>query len=159
MLFVWWDQRGVINDELLKPGETVNTKRYQQQLTNLNHSPLEERPERGRTETDNTKSFFFMTLLHHIITYGKTGSRQVGSTQLGSSTLFRLLTRLGTFRLPFVRVDGSRTCWAALWFIRRSEKNDWINSSQQKGWSLLAWYSQIAQKMGKCVTNDRAYFE
>ena len=47
--------------ELLKPGKTVNIKRYQQQLTDLNRSLLEKRPERG-----NTKSFFFMIMLHHI---------------------------------------------------------------------------------------------
>jgi len=28
MLCVWWDQKGVIYYELLKPGETVNTERY-----------------------------------------------------------------------------------------------------------------------------------
>ena len=28
---VWWDQKGVIYYELLKPGETVNTERYRQQ--------------------------------------------------------------------------------------------------------------------------------
>ena len=33
---VWWDQRNVVSDELLKSGETVNTKRYRQQLTDLN---------------------------------------------------------------------------------------------------------------------------
>lgn len=30
MLCVWWDQKGVIYYELLKPGETVNTERYLQ---------------------------------------------------------------------------------------------------------------------------------
>ena len=45
MLCVWWDQRNVVCCELLKPRETVNTKRYQQQLANLNRSPLERRPE------------------------------------------------------------------------------------------------------------------
>ena len=29
MLCVWWDQKGVVYYELLKPGETVNSKRYQ----------------------------------------------------------------------------------------------------------------------------------
>ena len=40
MLRVWWDQKGVVYYELLKPGETVNTKRYQQQLIDLNRSLL-----------------------------------------------------------------------------------------------------------------------
>ena len=35
-LCVWCDHRDVVYYELLKPGETVNTKRYQQQLTDLN---------------------------------------------------------------------------------------------------------------------------
>ena len=29
MLCVWWNQKGVVYYELLKPGETVNIKRYQ----------------------------------------------------------------------------------------------------------------------------------
>ena len=35
---VWWDQKGVIYYELLKPGETVNTERYRQQMWYLNGS-------------------------------------------------------------------------------------------------------------------------
>jgi len=38
MLCIWWDQKGMVYYELLKPGETVNTKRYQQQLIDLNRS-------------------------------------------------------------------------------------------------------------------------
>jgi len=44
-LCVWWDQKGVIYYELLKPGETVNTERYRQQMINLNHALCEKRPE------------------------------------------------------------------------------------------------------------------
>jgi histone-lysine N-methyltransferase SETMAR len=45
MLCVWWDQKGVVYYELLKPGETVNTVRYQQQIIDLNHALLDKRPE------------------------------------------------------------------------------------------------------------------
>jgi len=45
MLCVWWDQKGVIYYELLKPGETVNTERYRQQMINLNQALCEKRPE------------------------------------------------------------------------------------------------------------------
>ena len=48
MLCVWWDQKGVVYYELLKPGETVNTKRYQQQLIDLNRSILEKPEYRKR---------------------------------------------------------------------------------------------------------------
>ena len=47
---VWWDQKGVIYYELLKPGETVNTNRYQQQMINLNRSLQEKRPDYRRRQ-------------------------------------------------------------------------------------------------------------
>jgi histone-lysine N-methyltransferase SETMAR len=45
MLCVWWDQKGIIYYELLKPGETVNTERYQQQMIKLNQVLRQKRPE------------------------------------------------------------------------------------------------------------------
>ena len=44
MLCVWWDQDGIVYYELLKPGETVNTVRYQQQLVSLRRALDEKRP-------------------------------------------------------------------------------------------------------------------
>jgi len=44
---VWWDQKGVIYYELLKPGEIVNTERYRQQMINLNQALCEKRPEKS----------------------------------------------------------------------------------------------------------------
>jgi len=41
MLCVWWDQKGVIYYELLKPG--VNSERYRQQMINLNQALCEKR--------------------------------------------------------------------------------------------------------------------
>jgi Transposase. len=49
--------------ELLKPGEIIDIKYYQQQLTNLNCFMLQKSQ---NTKRGNTKSFFFMTILHHI---------------------------------------------------------------------------------------------
>ena len=57
---------GLVYYELLKPVETINTKRYQQQLTDLNRPLLERISKRSRTERGNTKLSFFMTMLHHI---------------------------------------------------------------------------------------------
>ena len=45
MLCVWWDQKGVLYYELLKPGETVNTEHYRQQMINLNQALCEKRSE------------------------------------------------------------------------------------------------------------------
>ncbi|GFY24230.1 mariner Mos1 transposase [Trichonephila clavipes] len=41
MLCIFWDQEGPIYYELLKPGGTVNTDLYKQQLFNLNDAILE----------------------------------------------------------------------------------------------------------------------
>ena len=110
MLCVWWDQKDVVYYELLKPGETVNTKRYQQQLIDLNRSLLK-KPDQN-TKRGNTRSFFSMIMLHHI-RQNQFGTRWKHSAE-GNSTPCGLLTRLGSFRLPLVCIDGSRTCWAAL---------------------------------------------
>jgi len=44
MLCVWWDQKGVIYYELLKPDETVNAHRYHQKLIKLHRPLCEKRP-------------------------------------------------------------------------------------------------------------------
>ena len=48
MLCVWWNQKEVVYYELLKPGETVNTVRYREQMINSNHALIEKRPEWAR---------------------------------------------------------------------------------------------------------------
>jgi [histone H3]-lysine36 N-dimethyltransferase SETMAR len=45
MLCIWWDQKGVLYYELLKPGETINGDRYRQQLIKLNAAIKQKRPE------------------------------------------------------------------------------------------------------------------
>ena len=50
--------------ELLKPGETVNTERYRQQMLNLNQALCEKRPE-YLLKKGNTKWFCFMIMHHH----------------------------------------------------------------------------------------------
>ena len=48
MLCIWWDQRGVIYYELLKPSETITGDRYRLQLIRLNQALKEK-----RTKWDN----------------------------------------------------------------------------------------------------------
>jgi len=45
MLCIWWDQKGVIYYELLKPSETITGDRYRLQLMRLNRTLKEKRPE------------------------------------------------------------------------------------------------------------------
>ena len=45
MLCIWWDQRGIIYYELLKPSETITGDRYRLQLLRLNQALKKKRPE------------------------------------------------------------------------------------------------------------------
>ena len=45
LLSIWWDQKGVLYYELLKPGETINEERYRTQLIRLERAIAENRPE------------------------------------------------------------------------------------------------------------------
>ena len=45
ILCIWWDQKGVLYYELLKPGETINGERYRTHLIRLNRAIAEKRPE------------------------------------------------------------------------------------------------------------------
>ena len=45
MLCIWWDQKGVIHYELLKPGQTITGDFYRQQLIRLKRAIAEKRPE------------------------------------------------------------------------------------------------------------------
>ena len=49
MLCIWWDQKGVLYYELLKPGETINGERYRTQLIHLKRAIAEKRPEYATT--------------------------------------------------------------------------------------------------------------
>ena len=42
---IWWDQKGVLYYELLKPCETINGERYRTQLICLKRAITEKRPE------------------------------------------------------------------------------------------------------------------
>jgi [histone H3]-lysine36 N-dimethyltransferase SETMAR len=48
MLCIWWDQKGVIYFELLKPNETISGDRYRTQLMHLSRALKEKRPEYER---------------------------------------------------------------------------------------------------------------
>jgi len=98
--------------ELLKPGETVNTKRYQQQLINLNRSLLKKRPEYQKRQHkviflhDNAPSHTAKPVRKHL-----------------ASTPCGLLIRLGSFRLHLFASMGHAFAEQRFGsFTRRCEK-------------------------------------
>jgi len=60
MLCIWWDQKGFVYYELLKPGDFITGDRYRLQLIRLSRTLREKRPE---YEQRQIKLFFFMTTL------------------------------------------------------------------------------------------------
>ena len=125
MLCVWWDQKGVVYYELLKPGETVNTKRYQQQLIDLNRFLFKKRPEYQKRPH---KVIFSMTMLHHI-RQNQFGTRWKHS----AGKFYPMWLTYQTWLLPIITcLHRWVTCWAALWFAKMW-KNGSMNGSWQKG--------------------------
>jgi len=143
MLCVWWDQKGVVYYELLKPGETVNTKRYQQQSIWTVRLKNDQNTKRG-----NTRSFFFMTMRHHIRqnqfrTRWKHSAEKFYPMQLTYQTwllpiticLYRWVTHLLNSALVHMK----------MW------KNGSMNSSRQKGKIFTGVISTNCPKDGKNI--------
>ena len=59
MLCIWWDQKGLVYYELLKPGDSITGDRYRLQLIRLSRALKNGR----NTSKDMIKLFFFMTTL------------------------------------------------------------------------------------------------
>ena len=151
MVCVWWNHRGVVYCELFKPWETINTKRYQQHLTDSNRSLFEKSPERG-----NIKLFFFVL---RSITCVKTALCHLGSTQIGSSTPCGLLARLGSFRLPLDSIDDFTHLLTSALVRTKMWKNSSMNGSQQRGKIFTGVVFTNCRKMEKCViTSDGTQF-
>ncbi|GFV23293.1 mariner Mos1 transposase [Trichonephila clavipes] len=98
MLFIFWDKKGLIYYELLKPGETVNTDRYKQQLLNLSDAILEKREQYKKQQQkvifldDNAPSHRAKPTKDMVKALRACG----------------LFTRLGSFRLPPICIIGTR---------------------------------------------------
>ena len=99
-----WDQKGVIYYKLLKPGVTVNTNRYQQQMIDLNRALQEKRPDYRRRQHK-------VIFLHDNapITDSETGQGNDRGVQLGNTDTCRLFSRLGCVGLTSVRITGPRS--------------------------------------------------
>jgi len=153
MLCVWWDQKGVVYYELLKP------KRLISNAINNNWSIWTVRCLKNdqNTKRGNTRSFFSMTMLHHI-RQNQFGTRWKHSA--GKFYPMRLTHQTWLFPIT--------TClhrWvahsAALWFVRRCEKMArWMVRGKKRG-RFFYWRGihKLLERWEKCVTSKGAYFE
>lgn len=154
MLCVWWDPKGVVYHELLKPGETVNTHRYRQQMINLNHALIEKRPELARRHGK-------VILLHDNAPAHKAKPVQETIKALGWELLphplyspdlapsdYHLFSSMG-HALAEQHFDSYEEVenWVSDWFASKDEQFYWRG------------IHKLPERWSKCVENNGQYFE
>lgn len=154
MLCVWWDQRGVIYFELLKPGETVDTKRYQQQMIALDSAIRSKRPEYEKRQHK-------VILLHDNAPAHKAKpvketlgdlkweilSHAAYSPDLAPSDYY-LFSSMGhgLSEQRFTSYEDVRK-WLDDWFASKDEKFYWRG------------IHALPERWQKCIVNEGQYFE
>lgn len=154
LLCVWWDQKGVVYHELLKPGETVNTNRYRQQMINLNNALIEKRPEWARRHGK-------VILLHDNAPAHKAKPVQETIKALGWELLphppyspdlapsdYHLFSSMG-HALAEQQLDSYEEVenWVSDWFASKDEHFYWRG------------IHKLPERWSKCVESNGQYFE
>ena len=138
MLCVWWDQKNVVYYELLKPGETLSTT-----MIDLNRSLLKKRSEYQKRQHK-------IIFLHdpNTYTYGKTrDTLEVLSWEVLPHAVYSPDLVPSNYHL-FASMSHA-LAEQHFGFVWRCEKMArWMVRDKRRRF-LLAWYSQIARKMGK----------
>jgi len=154
MLCVWWDQKGIMYHELLKPGETVNTDRYRQQMINLNHALIEKRPEWARRHGK-------VILLHDNAPAHKAKPVQDTIKSLGWDLLphppyspdlapsdYHLFASMGhALKEQHFKTSEELENWVSEWFSSKEENFFWRG------------IHKLPERWSKCVESDGQYFE
>lgn len=154
MLCVWWDQEGVVYYELLKPGETVNAARYEQQLMDLNCALQEKRPKYQNRQHkviflhDNAPSHTARSVRD---TLGELNwevlPHAAYSPDLAPSD-YHLFASMG-YALGEQRFDSYENVknWLDNWFAEKSTDFYWRG------------IHKLPERWEKCVESEGAYFE
>lgn len=154
LLCVWWDQKGVVYHELLKPGETVNTNRYRQQMINLNQALIEKRPEWARRHGkvillhDNAPAHKAKPVQDTIKTLGwELLPHPPYSPDLAPSD-YHLFSSMG-HALAEQQFDSYEEVenWVSDWFASKDEHFYWRG------------IHKLPERWSKCVESNGQYFE
>ena len=138
------DQKGVIYYELLKSGETINTERYRQQMIDLNQALREKRSEYKKRQhkvillRDNAPSHTAKPVKETIEAF---------SWEILSHAAYSPDLALSDYYL--ICIDGTRTFWPALHFLRKCTKMARWLVCLQRATVFLAWHPPIARQVGK----------
>ncbi|UYV74144.1 hypothetical protein LAZ67_11002237 [Cordylochernes scorpioides] len=154
MLCVWWDQTGVVYFKLLKPGETVNTSRYEQQMHSLIEALNEKRPE--LREKHNKLILQHDNAPAHNATVVKNTIKDLGwellphppySPDLAPSD-YHLFTSLGH---ALKNQEFSNSDILRKWLV------DWFDS---KGIEFFRQgIRKLPERWSECIANQGNYFE
>jgi len=140
--------------ELLKPGETVNTKRYQQQLIDLNRSLLEKRPEYRKRQHkviflhDNAPSHTAKLVRGTLEALSwKVLAHAAYSPNLDPSDYYLFASMGHAFAEQRFGSYEDVKNWLDEWFAAKGEDFYWRG------------IHKLPERREKCVTSNRAYFE
>ena len=148
------NQKGVIYYELLKPGETVNTNLYQQQMVDLNRALQQKRPNYRRRQHkviflhDNTKSHTAKRVKETIETFSwERLALDAYSSDLAPSD-YHLFASLGhaLAEQRFTSYENVRE-WLDKWFDLKDEQFYWHG------------IHHLPARWEKCVNSNGDYFE
>ena len=128
--------------ETVKPGEAVDT-------TTFNQFELLNAWRKAKILKKATQSNF--CLWQCSTTYNKTGWWHIGNTQQGSSTPRDLLTRLGSFRLPLVCINGSQFAEQRFHLYEDIKKMvyEWFMSEGEDFYRHV--FHKLPERWGKCM--------
>ncbi|GFV40816.1 mariner Mos1 transposase [Trichonephila clavipes] len=154
MLCIFWDKEGPIYYELLKPGETVNTDRYKQQLLNLNDAILEKREQYKKRQhkvifrDDNAPSHRAKPTKDIVKALGWVPVAHAAYSPDLAPSDYPLLTSLG-----HALADQRFTFYKNV----KSWLDDWLASKYRS----FFWRGihKLPERWGKCVASDGYYFE
>jgi [histone H3]-lysine36 N-dimethyltransferase SETMAR len=145
---------GVIYYELLKPGETVNTERYRQQMINLNQALCEKRPEYDKRQHkvillhDNAPSHTAKQTKEMIETFNwEILLHAAYSPDLAPSD-YHLFASMG-HALAEQRFTSCENL--------QKWHDDWFASKEQE----FFWHGihKLPDRWEKCIASDGQYFE
>jgi len=141
MLFIWWDQLGVVYYELLKP-KTITGTLCRTQLMRLSRA-LKEKRAHYYSRHDK------IILLHDNVRPYVAVSVKTYLEIFKWEILLAVFSRHCSFRLPLVPIDDAWPVWAAFLIVWRYQKlYRWLNSL--KRWSVFPMrFPHATKKMKK----------
>jgi len=140
----------VIYYEFLKPGETVNTERYRQQMINLNQILCEKRPEYQK------KQHKVILLPDNAPSHSKNWSRKRLRHLVGK--YFRMRLTHQTWLRPITTYLHRGHALAQQRFTSYEDVRKWL-IWLKRATIFLAWHPQIVKQVEKMYSYDGQYFE